>query len=240
ALFHTRKLPQGPGVAAAFVSGGAAGLVSDLGADTGIAFAELAPETCARLDAVIPPYGTVGNPLDYTGQAAQQPEILEGCLVALAEDPNVHTIVYGRAYPAKLDLAEAAGQVLKALPERYPDKVLVIMSLVAGELKHRARPDQDPVEPVTELDGIPFLHGAENSLRAVAALVRYAEFQRAREERGQQAEREPSPIAERARALVRAAGGRPLVEREAKALLALYDIPTTREELATSAEEAVA
>ncbi len=47
-------------------------------------------------------------------------------------------------------------------------------------------------------------------------------------------------MAERARELVRAANGKPLVERAAKEILALYDIPITRETLATSADEAVA
>ncbi len=221
AIFHTRKLPRGTGVASAFVSGGAAGLAADLGADCGLDFPALAPRTVERLEAVIPAFGTVGNPLDYTGQAAQQPAILEGSLAALAEDPNVHTIVYGRAFPSRMDRADAAGQVLWRLPERYPDKVFLVMALVAGEMKASASPTLTPADPATELDGIPFLQGTENGLKAAAALIRYAAFQRAR-------------------ALVRAAGGRPLVEREAKALLALYGIPTVRERLATGAEEAVA
>jgi acetyltransferase len=47
-------------------------------------------------------------------------------------------------------------------------------------------------------------------------------------------------VAEQARLLVRAAGDRPLVEREAKALLALYGIPTVGETLTTSPDDAVA
>ncbi len=239
AIFHTRKLPRGTGVASAFVSGGAAGLTADLGADCGLDFPALAPRTVERLNAVIPAFGTVGNPLDYTGQAAQQPEILESSLTALAEDPNVHTIVYGRAFPSRMDRADAAGKVLWRLPEQYPDKVFLVMALVAGETKASVSPTLTPADPATELDGIPFLQGTENSLKAIASLIRYAEFQRARasEPRGPFA---ASPLAGRARALVRATGGRPLVEREAKALLALYDIPTVRERLATTADEAVA
>jgi acyl-CoA synthetase (NDP forming) len=239
AIFHTKKLPKGRGVASAFVSGGAAGLTSDLGADCGLDFPDLAPQTVDRLNAVIPAFGTVGNPLDYTGQAAQQPEILEGCLTALAEDPSIHTIVYGRAFPSRMDRVDAAGKVIWRMPEQYPDKVFVVMSLVAGELKASGSPTLTPVEPATELDGIPFLQGTDNSLKAVASLIEYAEFQRARggkpQDRGV-----ASPLAERARAMVRSTGGGPLVEREAKELLALYDIPTVRERLATTADEAVA
>jgi acetyltransferase len=239
AIFHTKKLPRGRGVASAFVSGGAAGLTADLGADCGLDFPTLAPQTAERLGAIIPAFGTVGNPLDYTGQAAQQPEILEGSLAALAEDPNIHTIIYGRAFPSRMDRADASGQVIWRMPEQYPDKVFLVMSLVAGEMKASASPTLTPADPTTELDGIPFLQGTENSLKAVAALIDYAEFQRQRagESRGRAL---VGPLAEQARALVRAAGGRPLVEREAKALLALYDIPTVRERLATTADEAVA
>jgi acetyltransferase len=238
ALFHTRRLPKGRGVAIGVVSGGAAGLNADLAADTGVDLAPLAPETAAKIEKVIPPFGSVGNPLDYTGQAAQQPEILEGCFAALAEDPNLHVIVYGQAYPALIDLELPAGKVLRSLPERYPDKVFVVSSLVGGDLRSRALDFPDK-EPVGSLDGIPFLQGAENSLRAIASLVGYAEYQRARG-----ATAAPAAIAnaarESARAIVRSAGRRPLVEREAKEVLALYGIPVTRERLATTADAAVA
>jgi len=120
ALFHARRRPAGSGVGIAVVSGGAAGLIADLGADVVVEFPSLAPETVEKMNAVIPEYGTVGNPLDYTGQAAQQPEILDGCLAAMAEDPNIHVVVYGQAYPALIDLDQPTGQVLRGLPEPLP------------------------------------------------------------------------------------------------------------------------
>ncbi len=237
-LFHARRLPRGKGVAIGVVSGGAAGLISDLGDALGVEFPALAPETAAKLEKVIPAFGTVGNPLDYTGQAAQQPEILDGCFSALAEDPDLHVIVYVQAYPALIDLEQPTGKVLAALPERYPDKVFVTASLVTGDLRSRNL-DFPDADPIAAIGGIPFLQGTENSLRAIAALVRYAEFQRDRATGGARVEG-ASLVAEQARAIVRAAGGRPLVERDAKAVLALYGMPTTRERLARSAGEAVA
>ena len=237
-VFHSKKLPKGPGIASAFVSGGAAGLTSDLGADCGLDFPTLTPETAAKLDAVIPAFGTVGNPLDYTGQAAQQPEILEGCLSALAEDPQVHTVIYGQAFPSKVDIGDQRGAVLTKMVEQYPDKVWLVMGLVHGQLKESGSATIVPVQPVGQLDDIPFLQGTENSLKAVASLIQYSEYQRARATE-QRPSGEPGPFAEQARAIVRAAGGRPLVEREAKALLALYGITTVKEQLATKADEAV-
>ena len=239
AAFHSKRLPKGPGVGTIFVSGGAGGLVSDLSQDLGISLPELAPETQERLHDVIPPYGTVGNPLDTTGQAATQPEITEGSLVNMAEDPNIHTVVYGQAFPVRVDLDTPVGKVIKSMPERYPDKCFFVMSLVTGKVTSGMRNDMEPVEPVMHWDGVPFLQGTENSLRAIRSLIRYADFQRARKEGGP-AVAADSPVAEQARALVRAANGKPLVERAAKEILALYDIPVTRETLATTADEAVA
>ena len=219
-------------------SGGTAGLIADMAEDIGVEFPPLAPETASRIAAVIPPYGTVGNPLDWTGQAGRMEGVLEECFRSLADDPNIDFVIYGQAYPTVIDLSEAAGKVLRTLPDEYPDKIFLVMSSVPGEFKTRIF-DTDPVEPARVLDGIPFLQGAENGLRAIKALVRYAEFQRAWT--GSDTDSVAlSAVAEQARALVRAAAGRPLVEREAKALLALYDIPVTRERLATTPEEAVA
>jgi acyl-CoA synthetase (NDP forming) len=237
ALFHTRRLPKGHGVSMGVSSGGTAGLIADMAYDIGVDFPALAPETAKRIEAVIPPYGTVGNPLDWTGQAGRMEGVLEECFHALADDPNIDVVIYAQAFPTVLDLSQAAGKVLRALPERYPDKIFLVMSSVPGEFKTRIF-DADPVEPAKILDGIPFLQGAENGLRAVKSLFHYAEFQRAWTD-GKLGDGVESAVAQQARALIRVAAGRPLVEREAKAVLALYDIPVTRERLATNAEEAI-
>jgi len=107
------------------------------------------------------------------------------------------------------------------------------------------------------LDGVPFLQGSQYALEAIAALIRYAEFQRRRAERTTSLSPKRGEVSrggsrtaptasgrgsprDQARALVRVAGGRPLTERESKAILRLYGIPTTREALAANAEEALA
>jgi acetyltransferase len=90
-----------------------------------------------------------------------------------------------------------------------------------------------------QLGVLPFLQSLENGLRAVRSLSDYSAFLR-RRAAGSRSNTSTNPHADAARMLVRAAGGRPLVERDAKRLLALYDIPVTREELATDADGAVA
>jgi acetyltransferase len=128
---------------------------------------------------------------------------------------------------------------MRVIPEQYPDKVFLILSLVHGMMHEGAWRGEPPKEPVMRLDGVPFLQGAENGLRAVRNLNRYAEYLRARAALSAPAAADGA-AAEQARAIVAAAGGRPLVEREAKHVLALYGIRSTRERLVTNAEDAVA
>ena len=239
AMFHTDRLPQGTGVGTIFLSGGAGGQVSDLAEDIGLDLPDLAPETRERLEALIPEFGTVGNPLDVTGQAFLIPGCIQGSLEAMAEDPNVHTMIYGQAYPAVMDVASEVGKAFASMYDKYPDKNFFISSLVTGKIQAGARFGMLPEEPVKSLHGIPFLQGAENTLRAVKSLNEYAEFLRRRETAGETT-RDESAVADQARQIVREAGGKPLVERTAKQLLNLYGIPTTAEQLAITPDEAVA
>jgi acetate---CoA ligase (ADP-forming) len=238
AAFHSKRLPKGDGVGTIFISGGAGGLVSDLSQDIGINLPELSPETVEKLKPVIPEYGTIGNPLDTTGQAATQPEITEGSLVAIAEDPNVDVVIYGQAYPTMIDYDTPVGQVLKTMPDRYPDKVFLIMSLVSGKLHDGFRWGEAPGDPVNNWDGTPFLQGADDSLQAVKSMIDYAEFRRHWLD-GYRPVARKSNLADQALQLIHSAGQQPLTERAAKQLLSLYGIPVTSEALATSPEEAV-
>lgn len=242
AVFHAKKLPRGAGVAAISVSGGAVGLLSDLAGECGVAFPPLPDETTRRLRAALPEYGSVGNPLDITGQGVFQTEILDGALSALAETDTVDVIVWGRPFPARLDRQSPVGRILEDAVGKHPDVLFLVMSLVGGHLHASPNPDLPVVEPVEALAGIPFLQGSDASLKAIAALLRYASFQRTRQdpEAGSARRRRvPETVAAEARALVRTAGGRSLTEREAKAVLALYGIPTTRERLAATVDEAL-
>jgi acetyltransferase len=269
AVFHTRKLPRGGGVAPVSVSGGAGGLLADLGQEIGVDFPPLPAHTAAELRKVVPEYGNVGNPLDITGQGVFEPELARGALDQLATAGNLDVVVWARSFPSNLDRQTPVGQILEQAVQHHPEIVFLVMALVSGHFYPQTSADVPVEEPMNKLDGIPFLQGSESSLKAIAALIRYAEFRRAREEDPPRASSKPDyvppdplsrlrargsgsqfggprerlvpeVVGERARALVRAAGGRGLTEREGKAVLALYGIRATREMLATSTEEALA
>jgi len=231
AVFHAPRLPRGGGVAAVIVSGGAAGLLSDLAPECDISFTKLPPETEQGLREVVPEFGNVGNPLDVTGQAVFQTQILERCLDLLAEAPGVDVVVYGRSHPARLDAAAPVGRALAMAAVRRPDTVFLAMALVGGHYYPSQSPDVPIAEPVDGLSGVPFLQGSEYGLRAIAALIRYADFLRTRSA--------VLPDA-RPRRDVSVPRGRPLSERESKAILAEYGIPVTRERLCMTLEDATA
>jgi acetyltransferase len=259
AAFHTRTLPRGDRVAAITLSGAVCGLIHDLAGEAGVTFPPLLPETVARLEQVVPDYVNIGNPLDITGIGVLQPDIFAGAVAALGDADNVDVVAYVRGVPSVLDVQTHVGKSWVDAVARHPEKLFLIVSIVGGELHPLGTSLAElPAEPVAIVDGVPFLQGLTPSLKAIGALIRYSRFLDEREPRwagtaeGDVAPRVPGSLslgdqlgtkdaetrADRARALVRAAGLRPLTEREGKEILALYDIPTTREQLVTSLEDA--
>jgi acetate---CoA ligase (ADP-forming) len=238
AAFHTRRLPRGTGLAAISVSGGAAGLLSDLAADCGVRFATLTDDTEQQLREVVPEFGNVGNPLDVTGQGVFQPELLERSLHLLAADPGVDAIVYARSFPSRIDGDSPAYHALERAIERHPHVPLLAMSLAGGHF-FPAPTIETPVQrPLDRLDEVPFLQGAEYGLKAVAALMRYAAHLRDRAAPAQARLTSPE-AASAARAVLRRAGGTRLSASACADVLAAYGVPCARQALATSAPDAL-
>lgn len=242
AIFHTTKLPTSTGAGALMTSGGATGLMTDLGNLMGIWYPPLSPESVARMQAVMPEYGAVSNPLDYTGQAWMQMEIIETALDVLGAEPDISVIAYARERPGNMDAADRTSQALAHVMAKYPDKIFVILAVVPGAHHDSLYIDTALQQPTAHLGEIPHLQGMENGLRAIRSLLWYGQFQRERAKRGNEGG-ETSVNGERnaaqqARAIIQSAGRRALTEAEGKAILSLYGIPVTREATATSAVEA--
>jgi acetyltransferase len=237
AVFHTRRWPRGTGLAAISVSGGAAGLMSDLAADCGVSFAKLADDTQAKLREVVPEFGNVGNPLDVTGQGVFQPDLLERSLDLLAADPGVDAILYARSFPSRIDGATPAFQALTRSIETNPQIPILAMSLAGGHFFPAPVADSPIQDPRNRLDGVPLLQGAEYGLKAVGALMRYAALMRG----ATASERRANPEAgATARDVINRATGARLSAREGSAILAAYGIPVPPEALALTSAAAVA
>jgi acetyltransferase len=239
AIFHHRRLPRGNGLAAISVSGGAAGLLADLALDCGVSFTPLTETTSAELKDVVPEFGSVGNPLDVTGQGVFQTDLLERSLDLLATAPGIDAIVYARSFQAWMDADTPVFQTLAGFIERHPEVPLIPMSLAGGHFMPSNAADTPVSAPVDRIDGMPFLQGAEYGLKAVAAFMRYADFLRSR---GQpRVERVSSTnAATTARRMLENSTGARLSATEGSAVLRAYGIPIVDEAFATSAAEACA
>ena len=82
-----------PGLAVLTCSGGDSALAADECARLGIRLPLPAPDTAARLRALLPEAATVGNPLDYTALIWGDAERLRDIVVAVGDDPGVDRIL---------------------------------------------------------------------------------------------------------------------------------------------------
>ena len=238
AVFHTRRLPRGTGLAAISVSGGAAGLMSDLALDCGVRFAALSERTEQQLREVVPEFGNVGNPLDVTGQGVFQPNLLERSLDLLASDPSVDAIIYARSFPSRLDGESPAYHALERAIEHHPHVPFLAMSLAGGHFFPAPTTETPVLRPLDRLDGVPFLQGAEYGLQAVGALMRYAAHLRDRRTPAE-APVLPKGAASAARAVLQRASGSRLSATYGSDILSAYGIPSARQVLVGDASEAV-
>src|SRR4030095_9443053 len=142
---------------------------------------------------------------------------------AMGNDPNIHTILIFSGGVGRMDAATPIGKLICEVVQQYPDKLFIRTSQMNGSFRDKAFGAPDMVEPITALDGVPFLQGIENSLRAANALIRYTEFQRQREIRKRRdgaAGQTDAGRQAKALELVRATHGQALTESVGKQLLA--------------------
>ena len=181
AAFHSKRLPKGPGLGTIFVSGGACGLVADLSQDLGISLPQLAPETVAKLK---PSSRSTARSATRSTRPGRRRRSRRSSRARSSRWPRTRISTpssTGRRIRAawiwRPRSAKCSGRCRSASRTRSSSSC----RSSRAECRMAAGYDQDPVEPTMHWDGVPFLQGMENGLRAVRALIRYAEFQRMRQ-----------------------------------------------------------
>ena len=179
------------------------------------------------LEQHIPEFGSSRNPCDVTAAVLSNPEALGACAGALLGDPQygilVSPMTYGSEASAKRPL------VYNELAKQHGK-----MSAVVWQTEWQDGPgvvDANQAERVALFRSMPACFSA-------LAAWHWREDKRARG--AQVVTPTPSDVVAKARALIKASGGRTLTEREAKDVLTLYNVPVVGETLAQSADEAVA
>lgn len=199
--------------------GGAGVMAADAAAVAGVALAELAPATCARLDAELPANWSRANPIDIIGDAPVARYV--SALAALKDDAAAGAILLAHAPSALVPSAEIARACLPQIRE-MPQRVLGCWLGAAAVADARAE---------FHAAGVPCYDTPEEAVRAFAMLTTYRANQAALLEAPAAAQAPRAPDVQRARGVIDAAlaaGREMLSEAEAKNVLDAYGIEVAR------------
>jgi acyl-CoA synthetase (NDP forming) len=226
--FQCGKLPAGNRVAIITISGGAGILMTDECVARGMQVPPLSAATTDKLRDIVPSFGSLVNPIDVTAAIFSDLSMIGRTLNAVLDDPNVDSIAMINA-SLMGDLAASVAREIVAVAKHSKKPIFLAWSA------------RDSVAPeayaMLDAEKIPHYKSPVRCGRALSALSWYAEALRRAE--ALRADTAPVITSVQARELL---AGRTddVTEFAAKQVLAQYGIGVTREELATSREQAVA
>jgi acyl-CoA synthetase (NDP forming) len=228
-LAQVPRRPRGNRVQIVSISGAAGILMADVGSEVGLEFADLSEASKDELRKIMPPFASIGNPMDVTAEAVARPGLLSQAAEVVLKDPNVDTLVVffgivpGAHEKLATDIAEVAhGTDKLVLMTWFPlPRTDIWMSLARS--------------------GVPVFPEPARGIRALGKMTRYV----ATRERA--LSRQPAPIRQRLHIEHEIAGilaqakdqGRDvLTEVEAKSLLKAWGLVVPRGGLARNPAKA--
>ena len=156
-LFAATRKPHNGSFALGSDSGGERQLIADLAEPLHVSFAPLSAATVERLSGLLSPGVEATNPLDYWGDGQ---DVIADCLLAMAEDPAVGTVVMATNMAQGQDFMVTCSQALEKT-WAASTKPIVLMGNVSATMS--------PAECNRfRAMGIPVLMGTETALRALA------------------------------------------------------------------------
>lgn len=232
-LAVTGPLP-GARIGAVSHSGGLKDLLMDYASELGAEFPKLTDETLEKVTGLLGPGSSIGNPLDTGFPGLSNPDVYRACVEAVAADPNVDIVLCQEQLPRgpEKKREEAYIRNLSALATReggFP-KPLGTLALVSYSVTDYARAVRK------ESPGIFVLQEARRALAVVTKAGRAAALVR---EAAPVAAPAASDIRDELSALRKPGVGVSLSEHDSKRILRAYDIPTTADLIAESADATV-
>jgi acetyltransferase len=213
-LAHFRGNPQ-RGLTLMTNGGGAGVMAADAAALAGVDLPLLSEALRRKLDEVLPPTWSRGNPIDIIGDAPV--ERYTGTLRALLDDPDAGTVLFMHA-PTAIVRSEDIARACAPLAREAAGRLMGCWLGDAGVAEARR---------IFEEAGVAGYETPEEAVRAFAMLASYQRNQALLTEAPTASEAAP-PDSAAARAIVASAldGGREMLdELEAKAVLKAYGIP---------------
>ena len=210
------RFPEDRGLGVVTVSGGVGVLMADAAAAVGAELQPLGESTQAALKALLPFAGT-RNPVDVTAQILNDPDLVEPMLELLLGEPHTASVIVFLSHLGLNPVIIAKLMPgLKRVAERHAGRYLSVSLLAHTDVRRDL-----------EAAGYTVFEDPTRAVRAVAAL---AGFRRSFERVADPETVLPEPAA--------IAAGARFTENQAKALLREAGLQVTREQLATSADDA--
>ena len=229
-LLH--RLPEGDGIFSLSLSGGAIGLIADLGEDLSLRYPAWSEKGKKILREVLPPYAGIDNPIDAWGFGRIE-ETYETCLMAAAREEKADLVlvsqdVPGGMAPIQVDQYAVVAKAAVKVFQEIGKPVVMISNPSAGF--------HPGISTILGQGKVPLLQGTREGLRAIKHLFSYAAFKRKKElDKEDQERTEAIPP----KVDVYMDSSRPvLTEYTSKKVLAAYGIHCPREVLCEFAEEA--
>jgi acetate---CoA ligase (ADP-forming) len=222
--------PKGNRLAAVTLSGGKRGLLIDAFYSAGLNFAPLSQTASGKLAKMLGPGSIVGNPLDAGFAAVVDPSVYMQSIKIMIDDPDTDIVIIDAELPkAPHELRERNLRIVNEMAGNASKPVIYISTMSIGftEFTKGLR---------KSLPHIAVMQGMDRAVGAIKSLIEYASLRK--EVPDILSSSKPSARAVLERTLKNARGAA-LDEVASKKLLRAYGIPVSREEIASSAAEAV-
>ncbi|MGE5840564.1 MAG: GNAT family N-acetyltransferase, partial [Deltaproteobacteria bacterium] len=229
-LLDKQPRPTGKRLVVITNSGGPGVMAADAVSLHGLELARLEQKTMDRLNRILPPFWSHGNPIDLLGDAtAERYADVVRCCFGAEEADGMLIILNPQAMAGPTEIALVLAEHLKGKP--YP----VVTSVMGGLDAEKAR-------DVLNRAGLPTYETPERAVRAFYYLHEYARNMEMLQEIPPRLQSGVEPDHEKARTLIREGiekGRGFLTEVESKDLLTCFGIPVNPTRTAGTPEEAL-
>ena len=222
--YTPRRLPQGRNVAIVTTSGGAGVVLADHCEEYGLSLPPISADAAAGLRAALPPFASIGNPLDMTAQGQNDLGLSphNHVVKVMLEDRAIDQIIVRNGNVHGAAGTEWARELI-GLANETAKPIVVSWGIVIEST--------DAVVTQLRDGGIPCYATPLRVARAMGALTDFAQRCQKHRDKSSQSAR---PMEQHS--IDWGTSGRTVAEHEAKLVLSRYGIPSVREKLLTLPE----
>jgi acetyltransferase len=233
-VLSTQPIPKGPNLAIITNAGGPGVMATDALISGDGKLAKLSDATLDKLNAILPPFWSHGNPIDVLGDA--QPERYKAAIQACLNDENVDGIVIIFTQQGVVEGKSVAKGIIEMIQEKtYNDKT-ILTSFIGNGAAHEAN-------EIFNANNIPTYSTPEQAVKTYLTMYQYQRnielIYETPEERPVGAAPPKRPINVVFRGALQE-NREVLTEDEAKRVLKYYNFPVIETAVANNVDEAIA